>query len=611
MANESQSDRSRRNESIDYLNDRPRSTRPSGTAAKQEKSSAPTRKTGTARTASSSKSASSSARSGAGTGTKRRLSKKKRQQRRMLVFAVLFLLFAVIVLVTAIMLASTLKNGGCNRTQTDSNPSAPITADASPLSTPVPSILPVSDETLIEQNVSVNGISLRGKTVGSARQLLMQGLSELMHSLNVKVIVDQYSMVLTDEKIGMDYDEDALEEVLVSAANATGQTELSIPLTHDETLLRTSLAELNDQLPNHATNAKAEVLWKQNKIKSSGEIYVQPYWSYTEGTNGMAVDSADVLRQVEEALASGNFSTEIRPEVTISEPAITVEMLKKQTTLLGECVTTYYFTGTSSTNEDIKLNRENRDINISKAVDLMKVIQLAPGKQFSYNKKTGSRTEKNGWALANAIYQGSHRPEPGGGVCQLSTTMYNALLLANIRIDSRRAHSMPVDYVDKGWDATVDDSHIDFKFTNNTKGTLYIFCYITKNANSSRKKDIHVEVYGMAFPDGTTYKKRSELVEELPIPEETIKDKTMFVGDNPVVEREGSKGWIVNTFIDQYVNGKLVKTVYSTTTTYEPISKKIRIGTKPDPTPSPTATPKPTKTPKPAEEETEAPDGDA
>ena len=103
------------------------------------------------------------------------------------------------------------------------------------------------------------------------------------------------------------------------------------------------------------------------------------------------------------------------------------------------------------------------------------------------------------------------------------------------------------------------------------------------------------------------------MVEEIPIPEEVVKDKTMFVGDAPVVEREGSKGWIVNTYIDEYRNGTPIKTVYSASTTYEAISKVTRVGTKPDPTatpsptPKPTATPKPTKTPKPTQDSTITP----
>lgn len=573
MTNGPRTDPSRRSASVDFLRDRPSS---SGRSAQKSTSSG----TKTAARPSSGKrpagARQSTVRSAppSGAAKKRRTTKKKKRQRRILLFAVSFLLFAILVAVVSVLAFSCHKReGGC------AGHTAPPSSTASPEHTPVP----VTDATVISAPVTINGVSVQNKTVSAARTLVETRLNEQMQSLHLSVLCDPYSMTLTAEKIGLAFDPDALQNALEQAANAMGAETLTVSLSHDDAQLRASLTELNDQLPNHAKNAVAALEWKENKIKSSGEVYMQPYWSYTDGVNGMAVDSDEVVRQVEQAIRSGSFTAEIRPTVTVSEPAITLDAVKKQTTLLGSWTTTYYFTGTSSLDEETKLNRQNRDINISKAVDLMKVIQLSPGKQFSYNKRTGTRSEKNGWALANAIYQGSHRPEPGGGVCQLSTTMYNALLLANIRIDSRRAHSMPVDYVDAGWDATVDDGHIDFKFTNNTSGTLYVFCYITKNKDSSRKKDIHVEVYGTAFADGTTYKKRAELVEELPYKEEVIKDRTMYVSDTEIVEREGKNGSVVNTFIDEYVNGQYSKTVYSATTTYEPISQKIRIGTKPDP----------------------------
>ena len=453
----------------------------------------------------------------------------------------------------------------------------------------------MTDDTVIEGDVTVNGVRLTGRRAADAKAAIESALQQQMQTLAIKVAYSNLEMTLTADKIGMYYDEDAVERTVAQAANEHDTAELFVPLSYDETMLRSSLTELNDQLPNHAVNATAEILWKENKIKASGETYLQPYFSFQEGTNGMAVDSESVLREVEDALAKGNYTAEIRPEVTVSEPAVTVATLQQQYALRGSFTTTYRFRGTSSMDETSVLNCESRDVNISKAVGLMRVIELKPGESFSYNKATGSRTEKNGWALANAIYQGSHRPEPGGGVCQLSTTMYNALLLANVKITSRRAHSMPVDYVPDGWDATVDDGHIDFKFQNSTDSTLFIFCYITKNASSSRKKDIHVEVYGKAIPQGTEYRKRDELVETLPITEEIIKDKTMFVGDKQIVEREGKEGKVVNTFIDRYVDGKLDKTVYSATTTYEAITRQIRVGTKADPTATPTA--KPTATP--------------
>lgn len=524
-------------------------------------------------------------------GTKRRVSrsKKKKMQQRRLIVASLFLAFAIVVLGTVVIFAIRLSNPerqSC-RPGTEPLPTAAPSAE--------PTFAPVTDESVIEGDVTVSGVRLTGKSVADARTAIETALQQQMDRLAVTVIYGDLSMTLTADKIGMSFDADALETVLQQAANERDTAELSVPLTYDETMLRTSLSELNDQLPNHAVNATAQILWKENKIKSSGETYLQPYFSFTAGTNGMAVDSESVLVQIEEAIAAGNYTAEIRPEVTISEPAVTEAMLREQYTRLSSFTTTYRFRGTSSMDESSVLNCESRDINISKAVDLMRVIELDPGKSFSYNNATGSRTEKNGWALANAIYQGSHRPEPGGGVCQLSTTMYNALLLANVKITSRRAHSMPVDYVPDGWDATVDDGHIDFKFQNNTGSKLYVFCYITKNSESSRKKDIHVEVYGKAFPEGVEYRKRTELVETLPITDEIIKDKTMFVGDKQIVEREGKEGKVVDTFIDRYVNGRFDKTVYSTTTTYEAITRQIRVGTKADPTATPT--PKPTSVP--------------
>lgn len=592
MANETENNRSRRSDSTDFLHDSPHAVKKEPSHSTVHKAAGSSSVSSTSHS-SSSKAASvkpsssgtsktvrkkaSSVHASSTTGAKHHLTKRQKEQRRKLTIAVLFLAFSLLLAVSAIIFVTVNSKNG--------NSCSEHSIFASPSPSPEPTPEAITDASVIWEKVTVNGVSLNGKTVAQARELVKQQLENQIANVNLTVAYNQYSMVLTSEKLGMSYDEDALEDILEQAARASGKADYSVPLNHSEDLLRESLAELNDQIPNHATNAVAEIRWKTNKVDDTN--YLQPVFKYTDGVNGMAVDTDEVIRLVENALAEGRFDAQIQPNVIISEPAVTTAILKKRTTLLSSFTTTYRFRGTSGMDEASKLNCESRDINISKAVDLMKVIQLAPGKTFSYNKATGSRTEKNGWALANAIYQGSHRPEPGGGVCQLSTTMYNALLMANIKISARRNHSIPVDYVDDGWDATVDDGHIDFKFTNNTNDTLYVFCYITKNKSSSRKKDIHVEVYGTAFPDGTVYKKRSELVEILPFKEETIKDKTMYVSDAPIVEREGRDGSTVNTFIDMYVNGSFVKTVYSATTTYEPISKQTRIGTKADPTAAP------------------------
>ena len=125
----------------------------------------------------------------------------------------------------------------------------------------------------------------------------------------------------------------------------------------------------------------------------------------------MTVDSESVLHEVEDALSKGNYNAEIRPEVTVSEPAITVATLQEQYALRGSFVTTYRFRGTSSMDETSVLNCESRDINISKAVSLMRVIELKPGESFSYNRATGSRTEKKALRVGNKRAEVGHRSD--------------------------------------------------------------------------------------------------------------------------------------------------------------------------------------------------------
>jgi len=236
---------------------------------------------------------------------------------------------------------------------------------------------------------------------------------------------------------------------------------------------------------------------------------------------------------------------------------------------------------------------------------MMQVTVLKPGESFNFNKKTGERSEKKGWALANAVYQGNtYRKEPGGGVCQVSTTIFNAVLRAGITSITRKGHSIPSNYVTKnfeeglGLDATVNYGTIDFKFKNDTGHTIYMFVYITKN--NARRKNINVEIYGVKEA-GVEYKVRNEILEFTPADDESktkyVEDKTMKEGEKLLVISPHD-GYRVKTYVDKYVNGRFEKTVRTEETVYKVIYAEYKIG-KAQATPSPTKTPKPTNTPKP------------
>ncbi len=527
---------------------------------------------------------------------KRRISKKKK---RRLLLAGAFLLFAVLVLVGTILLLNYFACGGRERCHGET----PAVSD-----TPKPGETPAAatlDETVIGSDVTIDGVQVQNLTVAEARRKLNDSIARTRNSVAIMVTYEEHYITLHADDIGLDFSE-SLEDALLLAAQSDAPQTLKLAPTFSSEALRTALQPLNEQIPSHAVNATAEVKFKTNKIDDVK--YYQPYWEFTPGTNGARIDSDALERQITDALNAGDYTADLTPTVAVSEPEVTIEMLQSQYHLLGSYTTNYRFKGSSSTDPDVAENCMARDTNISKAVNMMQVVTLAPGKSFSFNKKTGDRTEKNGWVPANAVYQGSgYRKEPGGGVCQISTTMFNAVLRAGITNINRRGHSIPSDYVTEhfedglGFDATVDykDNHIDFGFKNDTGNTIYMFVYITKNKESGRRKNINVEIYGVEQP-GVEYRCRNEILEHTPADDQSKYeyevDKSMLSSAKPVLIRNPHDGYKVKTYVDKYVNGSFVKTIRTEETVYKVIYPKYKIGSA-EVTAAPVNTPKPTTPP--------------
>jgi len=105
-----------------------------------------------------------------------------------------------------------------------------------------------------------------------------------------------------------------------------------------------------------------------------------------------------------------------------------------------------------------------------------------PGETFSFNQVVGERTEQRGYQSGPVIVGNQVESGLGGGICQVSSTLYNTILLGNINATERMHHTMPSSYVPLGMDATVDWGNIDYKFRNNLQSPVYIEAY-TSNGN--------------------------------------------------------------------------------------------------------------------------------
>lgn len=136
---------------------------------------------------------------------------------------------------------------------------------------------------------------------------------------------------------------------------------------------------------------------------------------------------------------------------------------------------------------------ENRHSNVALAASRINGTLLRPGEIFSYNKTVGPRSLECGFKTAPEIVRGVLKPGVGGGVCQVSTTLFNAVLLSNLKIVDRSHHAFPVHYVPAGRDATVVDGDIDFKFMNSTDAPVYIY---SKGRNGS----LNFRIYGKKTP---------------------------------------------------------------------------------------------------------------
>ena len=194
----------------------------------------------------------------------------------------------------------------------------------------------------------------------------------------------------------------------------------------------------------------------------------------------------------------------------------------------------------------------NRNTNIRLSAEAINNRTVKPGDTFSFNQATGQRTAEKGYKPAAAIAGGETFDEIGGGVCQTSSTLFNAVARANLKIVDRKPHAWPSNYVEKGEDATVDWPNLDFKFKNNTDWPIYILSWY-------KDRKVTVEIYGKLLEDGMSIDLVSETTYVKEPPRESL---YVYNPDLPMGKEEvtvkARTGYTVETYKVWYQNGKEV-----------------------------------------------------
>ncbi|MBQ4527493.1 MAG: VanW family protein [Clostridia bacterium] len=245
----------------------------------------------------------------------------------------------------------------------------------------------------------------------------------------------------------------------------------------------------------------------------------------------------------------------------ITYPDVTAEELEAEFT---DCIIGTYSTNYSSSSA-------NRKENIRLASSAISGKILNPGEVFSFNDVVGPRTAATGYKIAHVYSGGKTVDGIGGGICQVSSTLYNAVVFADLEIVYRTNHTLPVSYVPLGRDATVSYGTIDFKFKNNKETPVKIEVIadgnnLTVNIYGRKKyiKDISIET----AITGTIAFSTTE-----------IKDDTMYEGERKT-EEKGANGTKVEAYKIIKEDGVVVSKTLLCKSSYVPTSQVIRVGTR-------------------------------
>lgn len=271
---------------------------------------------------------------------------------------------------------------------------------------------------------------------------------------------------------------------------------------------------------------------------------------------GYQIDREKLLSDIDSSLNS-NVKT-LKVSLNKVMPKITYQTIKNSTYETAS-FSTYYGDSQPSRKHNIKL-----------AVEKINGCVLGSGETFSFNQVVGDRTEENGFQSSKVIENGVYVDGVGGGVCQVSTTLYNAALLSGLEIIERHQHSVMASYIEPSFDAMVSGNYSDFKFKNNTSGFVFI-------KGVCDGKNVAFTFYGLK--PKYSYKRASKVIETYePSGYEIIFDETLKAGER-VYSRFSKNGVKSEGYLQVYDNKGLIREKRLSVDKYKSVKGEIRVGT--------------------------------
>lgn len=344
------------------------------------------------------------------------------------------------------------------------------------------------EEYKILSGIYVEDMSLEGKTAEEAKAMIEEYVKGLSSKVITLTALDGNSVEITPSEAGFFWSN---QEIVNEAAqigqrgNVVQRYKAVKDLQHENKVYKLEFdvdKEMTAQILAERCSGYNQEAKDATLSRVDGRFIVNP------GQTGQVVDEEASIQLLYDFLNNdwNRDNASLALVVTVDEPRGTEEELSKVKDVLGTFTTSFSTSGSS------------RSANVRNGCELINGATLYPGDEFSTYEAVSPFSQDNGYYMAGSYLNGQVVDSLGGGICQVSTTLYNAVLLSELEVTERHNHSMIVTYVDPSADAAIaESSGKDFKFVNNTEAPIYIEGVTTDD------KHITFTIYGMETRPGT------------------------------------------------------------------------------------------------------------
>lgn len=419
----------------------------------------------------------------------------------------------------------------------------------------------VIDTDAFYHGIVVQGADLGGKTMRQAKEEVTALEPSLRGKYEITLSYGEKKWVLTQDDLAFTFDtDDVLKQAYAYAR--TGDREQRYRQVTD---LKTKPKEyhITAAVSSDGLDTKLDAVAKeinrdpQDASVSSFDAAAKTF-RYTEGKNGVTVDTKALRSQVEELLKN--------QKVGGVEIPVTEIPFKKR---IADVKNHMSQLGTYST---VSTNNASGTYNMSRALAAVNGTCIPAGGTFSFNKVVGNCDAAHGYREAGAILYGKLTKEYGGGICQASTTVYGAALRSNMKITVRQNHSIPSSYCPIGQDATVSYPDLDFQFQNTSPYPVYI-------VTSTKGKVLSATFYGYQSPDYDEIRVTSRKTETIPAPSTPKYTVDPTLGKGAVrLDSKARKGFRATAERVFYKNGVAVRTEKLPSSYYRPQPAYYSVG---------------------------------